>query len=165
MAVAAGSVVALAAAGAAGPVLAAASPPAAGEKHFVETESGTELSVTGNRFEYVFRVKTGPFGGGTTIRDGELTGDTFPASGKNTAKAFYKDGRLEANETVTLGAPLTDGVGTVTGTGTCTGGTFKHQGETCTYTIKGSYDLITGRMYLTLAGTYTPSSTSSTKKK
>ena len=130
----------------------------------METESGTELSVSGARTEYLFRVKTGPFGGGTTIRDSELTGDTFPASGKDTAKAFYKDGRLEANETIMLGVPRTDGDGTVTGTGTCTGGTFKHQGETCTYAIKGSYDLVTGQMFLTLTGSYTPATTSTKKK-
>ena len=165
MAVAAGGVAALAVAGAAVPALAAGSHAAAGERHFVEIEAGTELSTTGNRFEYVFRVKSGPFRGGATIRDGALTGDTFPASGKDTATALYLDGRLVANETIMLGAPLTDGVGAVTGTGTCTGGTFKHQGETCTYTIKGSYDLVTGREYLTLRGTYTPSSTASTGKK
>ncbi len=165
MAVAAGGVAALAVAGAAGPALAAGSHASTRVHHFVETEAGTELSASGNRFEYLFRVKTGPFGGGTTIRDGALNGDTFPASGKDTAIALYLDGRLGANETIMLGAPLTDGVGAVTGTGTCTGGTFKHQGETCTYTMKGSYDLVTGRMYLTLRGTYTPSSTASTKKK
>ena len=163
MAMAAGGIAALAAAGA-GPALAAGAHATAGETHFVETESGTGLSVSGSRFEDLFRVKTGPFKSGTVVRNGFLTGDTFPASGKDTATSYYLDGRLIANETITLGAPLTDGVGTIAGTGTCASGTYKHQGETCTYTIKGSYDLLTNRMYMTLSGTYTPSSTSTKKK-
>jgi hypothetical protein len=148
----------------AGPALAAA--PHAGSIHrpFTETESGIQLSVTGNRFEDSFKIKASPFGAGTVIRDATFTGDTFPVSGKDTATSYYRDGRLIANETLTYGAPLTDGVGSVTGTGTCSGGTFKHQGETCTYTIKGSYDLITGRVYLTLSGTYTPMSATTKSK-
>jgi hypothetical protein len=131
---------------------------------FTEIEAGTQLSVAGTRFEDTFKIKASPFGTGAVIRDATFTGDTFPASGKDTATSFYKDGRLIANETLTYGVPLTDGVGPITGTGTCSGGTFNHQGETCTYTIKGSYDLITGHLYLTLSGTYTPMSPTSKTK-
>jgi hypothetical protein len=148
----------------AAPAIAAAPHASSIHKHFTETESGIQLSVSGNRFEDSFKIKASPFGVGTVIRDAAFTGDTFPASGKDTATSYYKDGRLIANETLTYGAPLTDGVGTITGTGTCSGGTFNHQGETCTYTIKGSYDLITSRVYLTLSGTYTPMSTTTKKK-
>ena len=133
-------------------------------RHFTETEAGTRLSTSGARYEDTYRIKTSPFGEGTTIRDATLTGTSFPASGKDTATSYYKDGRLVANETITLGAPHTNGVGPITGTGTCSGGTFKHQRETCTYTIRGSYDLVTGRTFVTLRGTYTPAASAKKSK-
>lgn len=140
--------------GAAAPALAAKGP---GPRHFTEKEAGMRLSSAGNRFENLYRIKRSPFGAGATIRDASLTGDTFPISGKDNAIAYYKDGRLTATETFTLGTPHANGVEPIKGTGTCSGGTFKHQGETCTYTLHGTYSLVTGKTFLTLAGTYTPS--------
>ena len=55
-----------------------------------------------------------------------------------------------------MGVPNVYGVGSVTGTGTCQSGTETHTGETCTYTIAGNYEMLTGTMHLTLTGTYTP---------
>lgn len=123
------------------------------------------LSSAGNRFENLYRIKRSPFGEGTTIRDASLTGDTFPISGKDNAIAYYKGGRLTATETFTLGTPHANGVEPIKGTGTCSGGTFKHQGETCTYKLHGSYSLVTGKTFLTLSGTYTPSAKAAAKKK
>lgn len=149
-------------AGAVTPAVAAGPRPAAVpraksiHRHFTELEAGVQLSATANRFEDTFRIKSSPFGAGTTIRDATLAGDTFPASGKDTATSYYGDGRLIANETFTLGTPHVDGRGPITGTGTCRSGTFKHQRETCTYTMRGSYDLVTGVTFMTLRGTYTP---------
>ncbi len=151
--------------GSAGPALAAAPHAASIHKQFSEREAGVQLSMAGTRFEDTYRIKASPFGEGTTIRDATLTGTSFPASGKDTATSYYKDGRLIANETFTLAPPAIDGVGAITGTGTCSGGTFKHQGETCTYTIRGSYDLITGVRFMTLTGTYTPAATPTKKGK
>ena len=148
----------------AAPAIAAAPHASLIHRHFTETEAGRQLSVSGDSFEDTFKIKSSPFGSGAAIRDAAFTGDTFPASGRDTATSFYKDGRLTANETLSYGAPLTDGVGAISGTGTCEGGTFKHQGETCTYTIKGSYDLITGQVFMTLSGTYTPKITTQTSK-
>ncbi len=135
-----------------------------GEQTFTATEAGTQLSTTGLRFEDTFKIKGGSFGYGSAIRDFVLTGTKFPVSGKDAAVSWFRDGRLTSAETVTLGVPSFDGVGAVSGTGTCVSGTYKHQGETCTYKIAGSYDLITGRMFLTLHGTDTPSSTATKKK-
>ena len=159
------AIAALAAAAGSAGAASAASPHASGARHFAETEAGIRLSATGNRFEDTFKIKSGTFGYGSAIRDVTLTGDKFPASGKASTVSWYRDGRLTTNETIALGAPLTDGVGAITGTGTCQSGTFKHQGETCTYTIKGTYDLTTGRVFMTLSGTYTPASPTTRKKK
>jgi hypothetical protein len=60
------------------------------------------------------------------------------------------------SDAFTRAAPHTDGVGDITGRGTCTTGSGLHKGEKCTYTITGSYDLNTGVTKLLLSGTFTP---------
>jgi hypothetical protein len=125
-------------------------------KHFSEVESGVRLSTHGARFEDVYKIKRGPDGVGTVIRDGKLSGDTFPASGTAQAISYFEDGRLRSTESFTLGVPRTDGVGTITGTGTCTKGSEAHRLETCKYKFAGTYDLRTGITQITLKGTETP---------
>lgn len=149
--------------GGAAPALAAKSPPSgSGKKHahhhkrpFVAIEVGNRLSTTGPRFEDIYRVKKSPFGEGSVVRDAVLSGTAFPASGTATAKTYDRGGRTFARETFALGPPNTDGRGAITGNGTCRSGTGTHFGETCTYTLKGTYDLISGITRLTLTGTYT----------
>ena len=135
------------------PVAASAAPTT---KSFTEVESGTRLSTNGNKYEDVYKVKSSPDGLGTVIRDSVLTGDTFPASGTDTAITDYADGRLQATESFTLGVPHVDGIGTITGTGTCTKGSLVHRLETCKYTFAGTYDLLTQITQITLKGTETP---------
>ena len=125
-------------------------------RHFSQTEAGSRLSATGLRYEDVYRIKRSPDGQGTTIRDAVLKGTVFPVSGTATATSYFRDGRLNAIESFTLGPPHIDGIGPITGTGRCIGGTEVHQKETCSYTLKGSYDLQTGITLLTLKGTLTP---------
>jgi hypothetical protein len=124
-------------------------------KGFTSVETGTRLSTDGPRFEDTYKVKQSPFGEGTVIRDSTLQGSSFPATGTDNAKTYDRGGRTFAHETFTLGPPNVDGVGPITGNGTCRSGTGTHHGETCTYTIKGTYDLITGTTTMTLTGTYT----------
>jgi hypothetical protein len=135
------------------PAAAAAAPTT---KSFTEVESGTRLSTNGNKYEDVYKVKSSPDGLGTVIRDSVLTGDTFPASGTDHAITNFADGRLQATESFTLGVPHVDGVGTITGTGTCIKGSLVHRLETCHYRFSGTYDLLTGITQLTLKGTETP---------
>ena len=145
-----------------------AAPAAAGAKtihHFREVEAGVRLSTADLRYEDTYRIKSSPWGEGSTIRDGALTATTFPATGTDTAKSFYRNGRLFAKETYSLAVPNVFGVGAVTGNGTCQSGTDSHAGETCTYTITGNYQMLTGLMHLTLTGTYTPAPAPKTKTK
>jgi hypothetical protein len=125
------------------------------KRPFTTVEVGNRLSTSGPRFEDLYRVKSSPFGEGSVIRDAVLTNTTFPATGSDVAKTYDRGGRTFAKETFMLGTPNTDGVGTITGTGTCTSGTGTHLGETCTYAYQGTYDLITGVTQLTLSGSYT----------
>ncbi len=68
---------------------------------------------------------------------------------------FYADGVQRTADSFTLGPPHTDGIGAISGTGRCTGGTGAHKGEKCTYTITGTDDLQTSVTKLTFAGSYT----------
>jgi hypothetical protein len=157
VALAAGAVPALAAGGAKPPAKPKPKPThkAPVPKGFESIQTGTRLSTSDDRFEDTYKVKQSPFGEGTVIRDAVLTTSAFPASGTDTAKTYDRGGRTFAKETFTLGTPNVDGVGPITGNGTCRSGTGSHKGETCTYTIKGTYDLITGTTSMTLTGTYT----------
>jgi hypothetical protein len=131
----------------------AATVPKTRTKPFSEVEAGVMLSSSGSRFEDVYRIKRSPDGEGAAIRDGVFHGTTFPVSGTDTVTSNYKDGRQTATETFTLGTPQLDGIGTITGHGRCTGGTNQHEREKCSYTLKGTYDLLTSVFKITLSGT------------
>jgi hypothetical protein len=148
-------VAAIAAAGmsAAGVALAAGKAPH--KRSFTAVAVGAQISANGNRFEAVYRVIRSPDGGGAAIQDGVLLGSTYPVTGNDTMKLFFADGVQHMSDTFTRGTPHTDGIGDITGKGTCTTGSGLHKGETCTYTISGTYDLQTGVTKLRLSGTLT----------
>jgi hypothetical protein len=147
------AVTAAAALGASGVAAAAAKAPH--KRSFTAVAVGAQISTNGNRFETVYRVIRSPDGGGAGMQDGVLLGSTYPVTGNDTMKLFYADGVQRMADTFTRGAPHTDGVGDITGKGTCTTGSGLHKGETCTYTITGTYDLNTGVTKLRFAGTFT----------
>jgi hypothetical protein len=51
------------------------------------------------------------------------------------------DGVRITKDTFTLGSPHTNGIGTITGSGKCAGGTGVHQREKCTYTFRGTANI------------------------
>jgi hypothetical protein len=138
---------------------AVAAPGAPTKRAFSETNVGATISMNGQRFESVYRVKRSPDGGGAAIEDGTVAGTTFPASGIDTVKTYFADGVRLTKDAFTLGPPHTDGIGTITGSGKCLGGTGVHQSEKCTYTFAGTYDLTTTVVKVTLTGTDTRSPT------
>jgi hypothetical protein len=145
--------------------LPAAASAAPTSRNFTEVESGTRLSTNGNKYEDLYKVKSSPDGLGTVIRDSVLLGSTFPANGTDHAITNFADGRLQATELFTLGVPNVDGLGSITGTGTCTKGSLVHRLETCHYKFSGSYDLLTGITQMTLRGTETPAAVGKPGKK
>lgn len=152
------SFIGVALAAAAGLVVPAAAPAAGKAPHkrsFTAVAVGAQLSTNGNRFETVYRVIRSPDGGGAGMQDGVLLGTTYPVTGNDAMKLFYADGVQRMSDTFTRGAPHTDGVGDITGKGTCTTGSGLHKDEKCTYTITGTYDLNTGVTKLRFAGTFT----------
>ncbi|MBV9816817.1 MAG: hypothetical protein JOZ07_00545 [Solirubrobacterales bacterium] len=126
-----------------------------GERSFTERLSGTRLSSSGNRFEDLFRIKRSLDGGGAAIYDVQLNGTTYPVSAEGSMIAFFRDGARNTRDTFKLLAPGTDGIGSIAGNGTCVGGTGLHKFETCTYRIKGNYNVVTGVTFMTLTGTDT----------
>ncbi len=126
-----------------------------GAQPFTEIESGTRLSANDLRYEDVYRVKSSPDGGGSVVRDVTLQGTQFPVKATDVSTTYYRTGKLVAAEAFTLGTPNVFGVGAISGNGKCTSGTLVHFGETCTYTMSGSYDLLTGLTQLRLKGTET----------
>lgn len=125
------------------------------QRNFTEVVVGARLSTSGARFENVYRVKSSPDGGGAVIQDGALDGTTYPVNAHDGAITFFRDGARTTKDTFTLGVPNTSGIGTITGKGMCTGGLGFHKTESCTYTIKGSYDLATSVVKLKMTGTDT----------
>ena len=134
---------------------AAAAGKAPHKRSFTAVAVGAQISATGNRFETVYRVIRSPDGGGAGIQDGVLLGTTYPVTGTDAMKLFYADGVQRMSDTFTRSAPHTDGIGDITGKGTCTTGSGSAQGEKCIYTITGTYDLNTGVTKLRFAGTFT----------
>lgn len=133
--------------------------PAAGKprhkRSFTAVLAGAQVSTNGNRFETVYRVIRSPDGGGAAIQDGVLLGSTYPVTSNDTMRLFYADGVQHVSDTLTRAAPHTDGIGAISGKGTCTTGSGLHKGEQCTYTVTGTYDLNTGVTKLRFAGTFT----------
>src|SRR5665213_280830 len=91
-------------------------------RHFSEHVVGVRLSMAGSRYEDVYRVETSPDRGGAMIQDASLNGSTYPVSGHDTTIRFFRDGAQTTKDSFTLTPPSTDGTGTITGRGTCTGG-------------------------------------------
>jgi hypothetical protein len=134
------------------------------KRQFTEVLVGARVSTAGVRYEDVFRVKSSPDGGGAAIEDAALKGTSYPAAAQDRLIAFFRNGAQTTSDTFTLGTPSTDGIGAITGSGTCIFGSVSHLNETCTFTIKGNYDLNTSVVNLTLSGTYSRPATKTKQK-
>jgi hypothetical protein len=134
------------------------------KKHFTEVLVGSRISTSGSRYENVYRVKQSPDGGGAAIQDAALQGSSYPVHAHDRMIAFFRNGGQTTSDTFIVGTPSTSGIGAISGNGTCLFGSGAHVKETCTFTIKGSYDLNTSVTNLVLSGTYTRPATKSKTK-
>jgi hypothetical protein len=132
-----------------------AAPKAVTKRPFSEINVGAMISMTGSRFESVYRVKRSPDGGGAAIQDGSVAGTTFPLNGSDNVRTYFADGVRITRDTFTLAPPHADGIGAITGSGKCAGGTGVHKKEKCTYTFTGTYDLQTTVVKVKITGTDT----------
>jgi len=124
-------------------------------KHFTTIAVGATISNNHNRFEDAYRIKQSPDGGGAGFQDGQVVGTRFPATVHDIFKAFYRNGLQIYSETLTEVPPHTNSVGSITGNGSCAGGTGVHAAERCSYSVTGTYDLISGVTELRRSGTFT----------
>jgi hypothetical protein len=125
------------------------------KRAFSEINVGAMISMSGLRFESVYRVKRSPDGGGAAIQDGTVAGTTFPLNGRDAVTTYFADGVRRTEDSFTLSPPHTDGTGTITGSGKCVGGTGIHKAEKCTYTITGTYNTNTTVVKIEITGTDT----------
>ena len=132
-----------------------AAPKAVTKRAFSEINVGAMISMTGSRFESVYRVIRSPDGGGAAIQDGAVAGTTFPLNGGDDVRTYFADGVRITRDTFTLAPPHTDGIGAITGSGKCAGGTGVHKKEKCTYTFTGTYDFKTTVVKVEISGTDT----------
>jgi hypothetical protein len=126
-----------------------------GTRAFSEIHVGAMISMNGLRFESVYRVKRSPYGAGAAIQDGTVAGTTYPLNGHDYVTTYFADGVRRTTDSFTLSPPHTDGVGTISGSGKCVGGTGIHQMEKCTYTFTGTYSTNTTVVMIKIAGTDT----------
>ncbi len=105
-------------------------------KHtFTETDTGATISMNGASYENVFKAVNSANGTGAGITEGSITGTT----GKGTTTIYFAKGVVKNKSTFKLGAPNASGIGTITGSGKCVGGTGAYKNNKCTFTFTGTY--------------------------
>jgi hypothetical protein len=132
-----------------------AAPKGPTKRAFTENVTGAQISMTGLTLKGAFIVTNSLDGTGAGIQEGSISGTTFPISGKTTDTDYFADGVQKLQETFTLGTPNANGISTLTGTGTCVGGTGVHEKQKCTYTFTGTDNLNTKVATAKVTGTYT----------
>jgi Na+/glutamate symporter len=117
-------------AGAAGTALASQGPRTI---HYTATATCAQISQTGSTLKIVCAGTTSIGQDGAAVATITLNG----THGTATAVGYFANGVRESRETFTLAMDAT-GMVSLTGTGTCTGGTgfFKH--ARCSYTLTGT---------------------------
>ena len=111
--------------------------------------------MQGASFESVYKVVSPRSGTGAAIQDGTFTTTTFPLTGKDRVTNYFADGVSKTTNTFEVSAPDASGIGTITGSGKCVGGTGVHKHEHCAYTFTGTFDYKTTLTKLTSIGTVT----------
>jgi len=121
----------------------------------IETLTGAGISMQGASFESVYKVVSPRDGTGAAIQDGTFTSTSYPRTGTDKFTNYFADGVLKTINTFKVSAPNTSGIGTLTGSGRCVGGTRVHKHEQCAYTFAGTYNYKTTLTKLTSIGTDT----------
>jgi hypothetical protein len=156
-------VAAISAVATAGLVLTAASGAAAGshhgasaapkkEKQWTQTGTGASITQDDGSMLLVASVENSLDGDGATVAKVTLNG----SNGTNTATRYTANGVGKYEEEFTLGAPDTNGMIPITGSGKCVqGGTGVHKGEKCKYTYTATLNPNTNVVNFNITGTTT----------
>jgi hypothetical protein len=124
-------------------------------RRYTETGQGAEITRGGSPYEAVFRAVGALNGTCAGIERGAVSGTTFPLTEAATTTTYCANGVTTAKSTAKIAKPNASGISTVTGSGTCTGGSGIHTQEKCTYKFTGSENVETHHYKVTLTGTDT----------
>jgi hypothetical protein len=102
--------------------------------------TGLVLSRHGNNIVGVYETHSSLFGNGASVQKAKLRNSTFPLHGVATTTSYYGDGAAVTKSKFTIGTPNKAGIGAITGSGKCTGGTGIHKHERCKFKLKGTYN-------------------------
>jgi hypothetical protein len=114
---------------------------------------GAVISRNGNSFQAAYKLTSSLYGPGAAVQVGKLTSSTFPLHGTDTTTAYYANGAAVTKDSFTVGMLDSSGIGAVTGTGRCAGGTGIHKHQSCHYKLTGTYDSKTMITHGTATGT------------
>jgi hypothetical protein len=126
---------------------------AAAKIHQKVVTVGIVLTRTGNSVVSLYRVKSSLYGQGAAIQHAQLKSATFPIHGTDTVTTYYADGAAATKDTFTLGTLNASGIGAITGSGKCAGGTGIHKHQQCSYKLSGTYNSKTMISHVTATGT------------
>jgi hypothetical protein len=128
---------------------------AAKAKHQKVVTVGIVLSRSGNSAVSLYKVHSSLYGNGAAIQKAKLQNSTFPIHGTDTVTTYYTSGAATTADKFTIGTLDANGVGKITGTGKCTGGTGSHHHQHCSYKLSGTYNSKTSISHVTAIGTVT----------
>lgn len=81
-----------------------------------------------------------------------LSAPAPPDDGTYTLTSYFADGVSTMHGAFHLTAPDSQGVSTLTGSGVCAGGTRRNRREKCSFTVTGTYNLVSNVIDATFTG-------------
>jgi hypothetical protein len=122
------------------------------EKQWTQTGTGASITKDDGSMLLVASVENSLDGDGATVAKITLNG----SNGTDTATRYTANGVGKFEEEFTLGAPDTNGMIPITGSGKCVqGGTGVHKGEKCNYTYTATLNPNTNVVNFNITGTTT----------
>jgi hypothetical protein len=122
------------------------------EKQWTQTGTGASITKDDGSMLLVASVENSLDGDGATVAKITLNG----SNGTDTATRYTANGVGKFEEEFTLGAPDTNGMIPITGSGKCVqGGTGVHKGEKCKYTYTATLNPNTNVVNFNITGTTT----------
>jgi hypothetical protein len=115
--------------------------------HFTTKVVGAGISAN----QATYKVHDSQFGDGAGVQTVTVNG----SGGTDREITYYGNATARSKGTFTIGAPDANGIAPMAGSGHDVSGTGKAKGLKSTYTYTGTYDTNTGRINVTLTGTYT----------
>lgn len=122
-------------------------------KHQKVVSVGVVLSRSGTAAVSLYNVHSSLYGNGAAVQNAKLLNSTFPIHGTDSTTTYYASGAAKTKDKFTLGVLNASGIGKITGTGKCAGGTGIHKHQRCTYKLTGTYNSKTMVSHVTAKGT------------